>query len=99
MSLPNPFDTQLRPVDPLVALIGRSKQLHLSAKRRRQHMCEANAYLLKDGQETLILEAVDVLEDEGDQIRMANIFGEQKILKAKIRRMSLVEHKIILEQQ
>lgn len=59
-------------------------------------MCEANAYLLKDGKEELILEAVDVLEDEGDQIRVANIFGEQKVLKARIQRMSLVEHKILL---
>jgi predicted RNA-binding protein len=42
------------------------------------------------------LEAVDVLEDEGDQIRVANIFGEQKVLKAKIRKMSLVDHKILL---
>lgn len=59
-------------------------------------MCEANAYLLKDGREELILEAVDVLEDEGKQIRLANIFGEQKILKAKIHKMSLVDHKILL---
>ena len=61
-------------------------------------MCEANAYLLKDGKEELILEAVDVLEDEGGQIRVANIFGEQKILKAKIQKMSLVDHKILLVQ-
>ena len=60
-------------------------------------MCEANAYLLKkDGKEELILEAVDVLEDEGEQIRVANIFGEQKVLKARIRKMSLVDHKILL---
>ncbi len=61
-------------------------------------MCEANAYLLKDGAEELILEAVDVLENEGGQIRVANIFGEQKILKARIRSMSLVDHKILLEE-
>jgi len=61
-------------------------------------MCEANAYLLKDGKEELILEAVDVLEHEGEQIRVANIFGEQKVLKARIQRMSLVEHKILLVQ-
>jgi predicted RNA-binding protein len=61
-------------------------------------MCEANAYLLKDGKEELILEAVDVLENEGDHIRVANIFGEQKIVKGKIRSMSLVEHRIILEE-
>jgi predicted RNA-binding protein len=61
-------------------------------------MCEANAYLLRNGREELILEAVDVLENEGHQVRVANIFGEQKIVKGRIRSMSLVEHKIILEE-
>jgi len=61
-------------------------------------MCEANAYLLKNGKEELILEAVDVVESEGDKLTVANIFGEQKILKARIRSMSLVEHNIILEE-
>lgn len=59
-------------------------------------MCEANAYLLKNGKEELVLESVDVVEDEGEQLRIANIFGEQKILKAKIRSMSLVDHRILL---
>lgn len=60
-------------------------------------MCEANAYLLKDGEEVLVLEAVDVVENEGDQVRMANIFGEQKIIRGRIRSMSLVNHRILLE--
>jgi predicted RNA-binding protein len=61
-------------------------------------MCEANAYLLKDGKEELLLEAVDVLENEGDHVRMANIFGEQRIVKGQIRSMSLVDHKIVLQE-
>ena len=61
-------------------------------------MCEANAYLLKDGREELILEAVDILENEGNQVRIANIFGEQKVIRGKIRSMSLVNHKILLEE-
>ena len=61
-------------------------------------MCEANAYLLKNGQEELLMEAVDVLENEGHQVRIANIFGEQKIIKGTIRRMSLVDHKILIEE-
>ena len=60
-------------------------------------MCEAAAYLLKDGQEELVLESVDVLESEENQIRIVNIFGEQKEIKAKIKTLSLVDHKIILE--
>jgi predicted RNA-binding protein len=61
-------------------------------------MCEANAYLLKDGKEELIMEAVDVLENEDNQVRMANIFGEQKVVRGRIRSMSLVNHRILLEE-
>lgn len=60
-------------------------------------MCEAAAYLLKDGEEELLLESVDLLESEGSQIKMINIFGEQKEVKAKIKALSLVDHKIVLE--
>ncbi len=46
-------------------------------------MCEANAYLIRNGKEELILEAVDIVEPaEGGKIRMANIFGEQKVIAA-----------------
>ncbi len=61
-------------------------------------MCEANAYMLKDGKEELILESVDIIEPENGKIRMVSIFGEQKVVDAKIKRMSLVDHKIILEK-
>jgi predicted RNA-binding protein len=62
-------------------------------------MCEANAFIIKDGQEELLLESVDVLEQENGNIRLVNIFGEQKVLPARIKKMSLVDHKIILESK
>ncbi len=62
-------------------------------------MCEAAAYLLRDGKEELVLDSVDLLEPDNGNIRMVNIFGEQKILPAKIKRLSLVDHKIILEEK
>jgi len=61
-------------------------------------MCEANAYLVKEGKEELILEAVDKVENEGDRIRIENIFGEQKTILGRIRSMSLVNHKILIEE-
>ena len=60
-------------------------------------MCEAAVYLLRDGQEELLLESVDQLETREGQIKMVSIFGEQKEVRAKIKRLSLVDHKIILE--
>jgi predicted RNA-binding protein len=40
---------------------------------------------------------VDELEVEGDKIRMINIFGEQKIVKARIKSYHNQKNKIILE--
>jgi len=62
-------------------------------------MCEANAYIINDGKEELIMEAVDTIEPENDGLKMISIFGEQKFIKARIRSLSLVEHKVFLEEE
>jgi predicted RNA-binding protein len=64
---------------------------------RRSKMCEAHAYILKNGREEKLLENVDQVEVEGDQVKMINIFGDQKILKAAIRSYNNTERKILLE--
>jgi predicted RNA-binding protein len=66
---------------------------------RAGKMCEANAYLIRDGEEDLIMESVDVLRPEGDQVFIQNIFGEQRWVKARIKEMNLVNHRILLEQK
>jgi predicted RNA-binding protein len=60
-------------------------------------MCEAHAFVLQDEQEVKLLENVDELEVEGDEIRLINIFGEQKILKARVKGYSGSAGKILLE--
>lgn len=60
-------------------------------------MCEAHAFILNDGKEEKLMENVDELEVEGDTIRMVNIFGEQKTVKAKVRSYHNRESKILLE--
>ena len=62
-------------------------------------MCEANAFLLREGEEELLLEGVDILEPEADgQYRLVSIFGEQKIIRGKLKGMNLVNHKILFEE-
>jgi predicted RNA-binding protein len=62
-------------------------------------MCEASAYVLKNGQEELLLSDVDIVEPEGEGLRLINIFGEQKVINADIQRLNLVDHKIILVER
>ena len=60
-------------------------------------MCEAHAFILKKGEEEKILENVDELHVEGEEIRMISIFGEQKIVKARIKSYNNSQGKIVLE--
>jgi predicted RNA-binding protein len=61
-------------------------------------MCEANAYILQDDQEKLILESVDLIKPQDDDgFLLVDIFGTQKIVRGKLKQMNLVDHKIIFE--
>lgn len=61
-------------------------------------MCEANAYVYKDGVEELYLESVDLLVPEGRTIFLKNLFGEQKTFLGTVREISLLRHRIVLEE-
>jgi predicted RNA-binding protein len=62
-------------------------------------MCESNAFFFRNGEEELMMESVDLIEpQEQGRIRLENTFGEQMIVEGKIKRMNLVDHKIIFEQ-
>ena len=60
-------------------------------------MCEAHAYILKNDKEEKLLDNVDQIEIEGDEIRMINIFGEQKILHARLKSYNGSQSRILLE--
>lgn len=63
-------------------------------------MCEATAYILdKNGEEKLLLADVDVIEPEdGGKVRLVSIYGEQKVISANIKSMSLVNHRVVLAE-
>jgi len=62
-------------------------------------MCEANAYIYKDGKEEMYLESVDIMRPEEGKIYLRNLFGEQKLFDGTIREISLLKHKIVLERK
>lgn len=63
-------------------------------------MCEATAYMAQpDGSEELLLADVDIIEPEDDgKVRLVSIYGEQKLVQARIKSMSLVNHRVVLAQ-
>ncbi|MEA1948761.1 MAG: CooT family nickel-binding protein [Thermodesulfobacteriota bacterium] len=59
-------------------------------------MCEADAYLIKDGIKRVIMESVEIMRPEGEDVYLENIFGERLEIKARIKEMNLVDHRILL---
>lgn len=60
-------------------------------------MCEANVYLIdKAGKEKLLLESVDKIIPGADEVFLENIFCKRMTVKAKIKEMALVDHRVIL---
>ena len=61
-------------------------------------MCEANVYLLLNGKEELVMESVDIVKPESGSVFIQGIFGQQRWVKGRIREMTLVDHRIVLEE-
>lgn len=61
-------------------------------------MCEAHAYLRRGDREELFFENVDIVEPKDDCLILENIFGQRKMIKARIKELALVDHRIILEE-
>ncbi|GAB6155828.1 CooT family nickel-binding protein [Desulfosporosinus burensis] len=61
-------------------------------------MCESNAFL-KDGEnEVMLMKSVDTIEPFEDGLKLVDIFGKQMFIKARIKDMTLLNHRIILEK-
>jgi len=60
-------------------------------------MCESNAYVLKNGSEELVMESVGALTLQDDSVVLKSIFGEEKMLKARLLEINLTAHRIVLE--
>ena len=62
-------------------------------------MCQSTAYILRDGKEEVFFEDIDSLENSDGEVKLVSIFGEEKAIRARVKRFSLVDHKIVLEPQ
>lgn len=61
-------------------------------------MCQSSVYLVKDGQEELVMEDVSVVKPWGEELLLIGMLGEKKQVKAKIKELQLMDHRILLEE-
>ncbi|HEY5493812.1 MAG TPA: CooT family nickel-binding protein [Candidatus Anoxymicrobiaceae bacterium] len=59
-------------------------------------MCEAVVFIVKDGESTRLMEDVVTIVPDGDKLLLTDLFGEQKLITARIDTIDLMAHEIIL---
>ncbi|MBN1653843.1 MAG: CooT family nickel-binding protein [Deltaproteobacteria bacterium] len=59
-------------------------------------MCESNVYVLRNGKEELLLDDVASIEPKGDCLVLKGILGKSIEIKAKLLKLDLMAHKVIL---
>ena len=60
-------------------------------------MCDINVFILNNGVEEKVLENVDVIEEVAEGMRLINIFGEERTLKAKMVHYNNSEKRMVFQ--
>lgn len=61
-------------------------------------MCEAAVFLDREGELERVMDDVVELRPEEGKLLLVDVFGEQKLVSAKISRVELMDHRIILRE-
>ncbi len=61
-------------------------------------MCEARAYVIKDGEEQQIMQDVVLAQPEGGTCLLVNLLGEQKLVRGRVEKIDFLRHAIYLSQ-
>ncbi|OPY61939.1 MAG: putative RNA-binding protein [Syntrophorhabdaceae bacterium PtaU1.Bin034] len=62
-------------------------------------MCEVKVFKREKDKETLLLTDVYLIEEAADGLRFATIFGEERVYKAVLESVSLVDNKVVISER
>ncbi len=60
-------------------------------------MCESSVFLIERDGEKLIVENVELVEAHDGRVSLIDLFGDKKEIKGRVKSLSLVDHKILIE--
>ncbi len=60
-------------------------------------MCEAKVFLIEDHTSQPLMEDVVLIQPEGDAYLLANLLGEQKLVRGRITKIDFLQHVVQLE--
>ncbi len=62
-------------------------------------MCDLKAYVKKHDKEELLLESVNLVRVQAGEVYLRNLFGEERKVRGEVREVSLVQNRVIVQQE
>jgi predicted RNA-binding protein len=59
-------------------------------------MCETHAYVVRGGKEELLVRNAEMVESEGEELPIRDIYGQRYRVTAQIREIHMVKHRVVL---
>jgi predicted RNA-binding protein len=61
-------------------------------------VCEAVVFINRGGDLEKVMDDVVELKPEGEKLLLIDVFGEQKLVSARISEVELMDHRVILKE-
>lgn len=61
-------------------------------------MCEAHAYIISAAGQEQVMENVIRVTYDGDDVVLTDLFGDERRLRARVKEIALLDHRIYLEE-
>jgi predicted RNA-binding protein len=65
----------------------------------KEKMCEAVVYIEREGVQEKLMDDVVEVKPEGGKLVLVDVFGDQKVVSARIKEVRLMEHEIFLAEK
>ncbi|MEW6545939.1 MAG: CooT family nickel-binding protein [Bacillota bacterium] len=62
-------------------------------------MCQSRVVTFREGQEYVVMDDVVTVRPEDGHLFLEDLYGQQKRIRARIRELQLMDHRIIVEEE
>lgn len=61
-------------------------------------MCQSRVVTFRDGQEEVVMDDVVTVRPQDDHLFLQDLYGQQKVIRARIKELQLMDHRIVIEE-
>lgn len=61
-------------------------------------MCQSRVVTFRGGQEEVVMDDVVTVRPQDDQLFLQDLYGQQKVVRARIKELQLMDHRIVIEE-